>query len=97
MDLRNEHELANTRMKLQRLEALYVVAENETGSFSGARGGGGRARRLSSVTTAGHAINEAKLRAHGARVDDDAHGLSTPSGFTLADANQLVNTDHQGR
>ncbi len=30
MDLRNERELANTRAKLQRLEALYEGDENET-------------------------------------------------------------------
>ena len=31
MDLRNERELANTREKLQRLEALYEADENESG------------------------------------------------------------------
>lgn len=31
MDLRNERELANTREKLQRLEALYEADDNETG------------------------------------------------------------------
>jgi hypothetical protein len=31
MDLRNERELANTRKKLQQLEALYSADENETG------------------------------------------------------------------
>ena len=31
MDLRNDQELANTRRKLQRLEALYEADEKETG------------------------------------------------------------------
>ncbi len=31
MDLRNEQELANTREKLERLEALYEADEKETG------------------------------------------------------------------
>jgi hypothetical protein len=31
VDLRNERELANTREKLQRLEALYEADENEIG------------------------------------------------------------------
>jgi len=31
VDLRNERELANTREKLQRLEALYEADDNETG------------------------------------------------------------------
>ena len=31
MDLRNERELANTRKKLERLEALYEADKHETG------------------------------------------------------------------
>ena len=31
MDLKNERELANTRQKLQQLEALYEADEKETG------------------------------------------------------------------
>ncbi len=32
MSLRNERELANTRKKLERLEALYAKRENESGA-----------------------------------------------------------------
>lgn len=31
MDLRNDRELANTRVKLERLESLYSAHESETG------------------------------------------------------------------
>jgi len=43
VDLRNEQEAANTRVKLERLEARYAAHENETS-------GDARLRRLSMIS-----------------------------------------------